>query len=119
MSGARRCAPPVELERACSRGDVQQLVPPGLAALERPAGREADDALLEDLAALGGADRRLLEGGVAVCTPSRDRVLVDHERVRHAAITPAGLCRVNGTNGPGGVGLRSASAGAALTGQAL
>ena len=87
----------IELERAGSGGDVEQLVTVGLAPFERPAGREADDALLEDLTPFGGADRRLLEGGVAVRAPSRDRVLVDHERVRHPAITPAGLCRVNGT----------------------
>ena len=78
----------VDDQRTAALGDEEHVVVVGDAALGRAPGAEADHALLEQLAALGRADRPFHEGRVAVGTHALDVVLGDHVGVAHRPISP-------------------------------
>ena len=67
------------MEPALALDDVQDLLLPGELALSRPAGPEADHALLEALAAVGGVEGDADGRRVAVLPQRFEVVLVHHE----------------------------------------
>src|SRR5207253_1158110 len=69
----------LEVERAASGDDEEHFLPAVVGALGGAAGREADDTLLEVLAAAGGVDNRADLRGVARLPAAFDVPLVDDE----------------------------------------
>ena len=70
---------PVEVEPPPAVDDVQHLLPPAELPLRRPARAEADHALLESLAAVGGVEGDTDGRRVAVLPDGFEIVLVHHE----------------------------------------
>ena len=79
MLGSSSCVRPVEVEPSLALDDVQDLLLPDELALGRAAGPEADHALLEPLAAVGGVEGDPDGRRVAVVRKGLQVVLLHHE----------------------------------------